>query len=275
MTPKASRVKVACVQNSATDDQDANITRVTDLVRQAHAQGAELICMPEFFAYLARRDTDYITGGYVEEEHPVLSHFQTEAKALGTWMLLGSLAVRAGTDKVNNRSYLLRPDGTIAATYNKIHLFDVNLSDRESYRESSTVAPGDALGLAETPWGKVGMTVCYDVRFAYLYRALAQAGAGIITVPAAFTRKTGEAHWHVLLRARAIETGCYIVAPGQCGIRPWGRATFGHSLIVDPWGTILADAGPNEGIAIAELDLDRIETVRQQIPALLHDRPFR
>ena len=192
----------------------------------------------------------------------------------GAWLLIGSLAVRLDADTVVNRSILLAPDGAIAARYDKIHMFDVDLPGGESYRESKMFQPGDRAALVETPWGGVGMTICYDLRFAALYRALAQAGAGILTVPSAFTRVTGEAHWHVLLRARAIETGTFVVAPAQCGSHPGGRETYGHTLIVDPWGTVVAEGGDAPGIVHAEIDLGAVAKARARIPALGHDRNF-
>ena len=189
-------------------------------------------------------------------------------------ILLGSIAVKLDNGKVHNRSYLLNGSGETAATYNKIHLFDVELKAGESYRESATVEPGTQAVVANTPWGGLGLTVCYDVRFGYLYRELAQAGADFLTVPAVFTRTTGRAHWHVLLRARAIETGCYVFAPGQCGVRPWGRATYGHSLIVDPWGKVLADGGEGPGFVTAQIDPARVAKARGMIPSLNHDSDF-
>jgi predicted amidohydrolase len=187
-------------------------------------------------------------------------------------LLLGSLAIKAGPGKVTNRSYLVDAAGEIAARYDKLHLFDVDLADGERYRESAAVAPGSNAVVAPTPWATLGLSICYDLRFPYLYRALAQAGAQILTVPAAFARTTGQAHWHVLLRARAIETGCYVLAPCQCGTHGGGRPTYGHSLIVDPWGRILADGGDEPGIVTATLDLAEVAKARAMIPALQHDR---
>jgi predicted amidohydrolase len=210
-----------------------------------------------------------------EDAHPALAAFQDLARELHVWILLGSLAIRVPSGRVNNRSYLIDSNGQIAAMYNKVHLFDVTLKGGESYSESSAVEPGTQAVVAQTPWGRLGMSICYDVRFAYLYRLLAQAGASFLTVPAAFTRTTGQAHWHVLIRARAIETGCFVFAPGQCGRRSWGRATFGHSLIVDPWGTVLAEGTDAPGFIVADIDPARVEDARQMIPALNHDRSLR
>jgi len=182
--------------------------------------------------------------------------------------------VRVAEDKAANRSILLDPAGRIAARYDKIHMFDVNVPDGQSYRESRAFRPGDVAVLADLPWGRLGLTVCYDLRFPYLYRALAQAGASFLSVPSAFTKLTGEAHWHVLLRARAIETGCFVFAPAQCGTHAEGRQTYGHSLIVAPWGEVLADGGEAPGVVLAEIDPARVDTARSMVPALRHDRRF-
>ena len=189
-------------------------------------------------------------------------------------MLAGSLAVRLPDGRVANRSVLFDKEGRVAARYDKIHLFDVDLGNGESYRESATIAPGDRAVIAKTPWGPIGLTVCYDLRFPHLYRTLAQRGANFIAIPAAFTRTTGQAHWHVLQRARAIETGCYVFAPGQCGTHAEDRQTYGHSLIVDPWGAVLADGGEQVGIITARIDPAQVAAARRKIPALTHDRPF-
>jgi predicted amidohydrolase len=184
------------------------------------------------------------------------------------------LAIRRDDGRVANRSLLVDATGHVAARYDKIHLFDVDLGPSESYRESDVIAPGDRLVVAPTPWGRLGLSVCYDLRFPHLYRALAKAGADFLAIPAAFTRTTGAAHWHVLVRARAIETGCYVLAPAQCGTHAEGRLTFGHSLIVDPWGTVLADAGGETGVITAEIDAAQVAEARRRVPALSHDRAF-
>ncbi|MGE4219659.1 MAG: carbon-nitrogen hydrolase family protein, partial [Alphaproteobacteria bacterium] len=209
----------------------------------------------------------------VEAEEPALAAYRALAAELGIWLLAGSLVVKLTDDeRMANRSFLIDPQGNVAARYDKIHMFDVDLANGERYRESATFRPGDRMVVAETPWGGLGMTVCYDVRFPYLYRTLAKAGAGIIAVPAAFTRPTGQAHWHVLLRARAIETGCFVIAPAQCGVHEDGRQTYGHALIVSPWGEVLADAGEAPGLAMATLDLNAVEQARAMVPSLTHDR---
>ncbi|MGQ0656917.1 MAG: carbon-nitrogen hydrolase family protein [Chromatiales bacterium] len=270
----AEPFKVACVQNCAENNLERNIEQTVALTRAAENTGAQLICLPEYFAFMAPNDQELLRVAPAEEEHAALTAFRQLARELNVWILLGSLAVRVPSGRVNNRSYLLDNAGNIVAFYNKAHLFDVSLKGGESYRESQAVEPGNQAVVAETPWGKLGMSICYDVRFAYLYRLLAQSGASYLTIPAAFTRTTGQAHWHVLVRARAIETGSFVFAPGQCGRRSWGRATFGHSLIVDPWGTVLAQGGDDPGFVIAEIDANRVEDARQMIPSLTHDRPL-
>jgi predicted amidohydrolase len=264
----------ACIQNEGLADMDASVTAATELVRAARADGAELICLPEYFACYKAAEAEVVVGPHAEPVHPALSHFRALAEELGAWLLLGSLAITAGPGKIFNRSYLVTPEGAIAARYDKVHLFDVDLADGESYRESALIEPGAQAVLAATPWATLGLSVCYDLRFAQLYRCLAQAGAEVLTVPAAFTKTSGQAHWHVLLRARAIETGCFILAPCQCGDHGGGRETYGHSLIVDPWGRVLAEGGEEAGYISAEIDLAEVAKARAMIPALDHDRAF-
>jgi predicted amidohydrolase len=210
-----------------------------------------------------------------EADDPALKTFRALAQETGAWILVGSLLLKEpGKTRVVNRSLLVDPSGAITARYDKLHLFDVDVGDGHAYKESATVEPGDRAVLAATPWGLLGLSICYDLRFAYLYRTLAQAGAGMLTVPAAFTYATGKAHWHVLARARAIETGSFVLAPNQCGTHAEGRKTWGHSLIVNPWGEILADGGDEVGIVTATIDLDQVAEARRKIPALKHDRTF-
>ncbi len=266
--------RVACIQNSATPDVAHNLEETSGMVRAAAADGAAFVCLPEYFSCLDVSDDRIVAAAFPEDSHPALPLFSDLARELDVWLLLGSLAVRVGADKVRNRSYVLDPTGAVVARYDKLHLFDVALEDGESYRESATVEPGDRAVVAPTPWGLVGLSICYDLRFAYLYRALARAGARFLTVPAAFTRTTGRAHWHVLVRARAIETGSFVIAPCQCGDHGGGRASYGHSLIVDPWGRVLADGGEEPGHVIAEIEIARVDEARRMIPSLRHDRPF-
>ena len=214
-----------------------------------------------------------------EQSHPGPPAFAALAAELQIWLLIGSMTMGLGSEadageKVANRSYLFGPDGSIAARYDKIHMFDVDVPDGQTYRESRAYRPGGRALLVELPWGRLGPTVCYDLRFPALYRDLAQAGADFLSVPSAFTRMTGRAHWHVLLRARAIETGCFVLAPAQCGETSQGRQTYGHSLIVAPWGEVLADAGEDVGVVTAEVDLARVKEARTAVPALGHDRRF-
>ncbi|MGI9406927.1 MAG: carbon-nitrogen hydrolase family protein [Hyphomicrobiaceae bacterium] len=270
----ASAVTVACVQNCATPDISVNVERTLGLTREAVAKGAELVCLPEYFSGLKTDGARINPVAYPEGEHPALAAFREEAAASSIWILLGSLGISAADGRTLNRSYLIGADGTIRARYDKIHMFDVDLGEGKTYRESATIAPGSDAVLVATPWGDLGLSICYDLRFAGLYRSLAQAGASLLAVPAAFTKVTGEAHWHVLNRARAIENGCFVIAPCQYGTLDGGAQCYGHSLVVDPWGEILADGGDQEGIVMASLDLSAVAKARRRIPALTHDRPF-
>lgn len=265
---------VACVQNCAGADMDATLADAQALVRQAGEAGADLICLPEYFSCLDLGPGGELgVGSAKEDDHPALPLFRALAEDLGAWMVLGSLAIDDGAGRSLNRSYVIDSEGRIAARYDKMHMFDVNLKSGESYRESDSIRPGSDAVLAPTPWGLLGLSLCYDLRFPYLYRALAQAGAGFLTVPSAFTQTTGEAHWHVLLRARAIETGSFVFAPGQVGVHGKGK-TYGHSLIIDPWGRVLADGGGDVGLIAAEIDPAEVEKARRRIPSLTHDRDF-
>ncbi|HEX9790786.1 MAG TPA: carbon-nitrogen hydrolase family protein [Kiloniellales bacterium] len=264
----------ACVQMTSGREPAGNIAAASALIREARAAGADLIMTPEITNMLEPKREAMLAKAAPEAENTALAAFRALAEELQVWLLIGSLAVRVAADKAANRSFLIGPAGRIAARYDKIHMFDVNVADGQSYRESRAFQAGGQAVIADLPWGRLGMTVCYDVRFAYLYRVLAQAGAAFLSVPAAFTKVTGEAHWHVLLRARAIETGCYVFAPAQCGTHAEGRQTFGHSLIVAPWGDVLADGGEAPGVILAEIDPARVESARAMVPALRHDRAF-
>ncbi len=266
--------KAACVQMTAGPEVNPNLAAATALIREARARGADFILTPENTAMMEPRRADVLAKARPEAADPALPAFQALAAELGCWLLIGSLAVKLDDKTCANRSFLLDDRGGIAARYDKIHMFDVDLAGGESYRESTTFRPGGRAVVADTPWGRVGLSVCYDLRFAYLYRSLAQAGAQFLTVPSAFTRPTGEAHWHVLLRARAIETGCFVLAPAQCGEHALGRRTYGHSLIVAPWGEIVAEAGEEPGIVLADIDLAKVDEARRMVPALTHDRRF-
>lgn len=268
-------LKAACIQLNAGPDIAANLKDAASLVRDAAGQGAQFIATPENTCHIRMPATEKLKSSPVEEKHPALPLFSELAKQTGAWLLLGSVSVKISDDKIANRSYLFNDKGAIAATYDKIHLFDVDLDGGETYRESATVKPGEKAITVDAPFGRIGMTICYDVRFPSLYRTLAQAGAGILTVPAAFTVPTGKAHWETLLRARAIENGAFVIAPAQCGTHDGGRGTYGHSLIISPWGDVLADGGDTPGIIMADLDLGAVDKARRSIPSLQHDRQYR
>ena len=265
---------VACVQMTSGPEPAGNIAAAGALIRAAKAQGAALVMTPETTNMIAPGRRHMMERARHEADDPAVSAFRALAAELGVWLLVGSLVLRDSEEKAVNRSLLIGPDGAIAARYDKIHMFDVEIPDGQSYRESKAYAAGGRAVTADLPWGRLGLTVCYDLRFPRLYRSLAKAGARFLTVPSAFTRFTGEAHWHVLLRARAVETGCFVFAPAQCGEHAGGRQTYGHSLIVAPWGEVLADGGEEPGIVLAEIDPARVDTARAMIPALGHDRDF-
>ncbi len=267
-----STLDISLIQLSSTNDLAENTKVAAGLIEAAAKDGARFILTPENTAMMESRSKLLFEKTTPEEDNPALQEFTALAAGLGVWLLIGSLAVKLSRTKLANRSFLIAPDG-IRARYDKIHMFDVDLAGGESYRESKNFRAGSEVVTAKTPWGILGMSVCYDLRFPYLYRHLAQAGAGMISVPSAFTQTTGVAHWRVLLRARAIETGCFILAPAQSGTHSDGRKTFGHSLVVDPWGKVLLDAGPLEvGAFNATLKLSDIDKARAAIPALKHDR---
>ncbi len=266
--------RLACVQTSSGNDMERNIEAACALVRRARDDGADLIALPEVVALIEPDRERLVATAPDEADHPALGAFAALARETGAWILAGSITVRAGDGRVANRSLLLDAAGDIVGRYDKIHMFDVDLPGGESYRESDTYRPGAETCVAATPWGGLGMTVCYDLRFPALYRALAKAGADLLAVPSAFTRQTGRAHWSVLLRARAIETGAYVFAPAQCGDHGGGRQTYGHSMIVDPWGAVVAEAGEDVGVTIADIDPAKIAEARRAIPSLAQDRPY-
>ena len=266
--------KAACIQNCATPDVHHDIAVLTRLIGRAAAEGATFIATPEFCAGLDTKDGKMLPYAVPEAEHPVIPAMTALARKHGAWLLIGSIGVKAADGRTNNRSLMLAPDGRIVARYDKIHLFDVDLGPGKTYRESATIAPGSDAVVSPCAAATIGLSICYDLRFAALYRAYAKAGAGLLAIPAAFTRLTGEAHWHVLNRARAIENGAYVIAPCQYGTLSGGAQCFGHSLIVDPWGRILADGGDSEGIIVAEVDPALVAQTRARIPSLQHDRPF-
>jgi len=269
-----AKFKAACVQVSAGRELVPNIETAIRLGREARARGADFISFPENVTMIEPLGAEALRKALPESEHPAIPAFRALARETGAWILAGSLSIRAGEKRYANRSLLFDAAGNITARYDKLHLFDVDLAGGERYRESERIAPGERAVLAATPWGILGMTICYDVRFPQLYRALAKAGAAMFTVPAAFTEQTGRAHWHILNRARAIECGAFVIAAAQCGTHAQGRRTFGHSLIVDPWGEVLAEGGETEGVIVAEIDLAKSAEARRRVPALQHDRPF-
>lgn len=264
----------ACVQLRSSDDVDENVRTASALIRDARKAGAEFVATPENTTLMAPDGGAKLELSRAEDQDPALPVFSALAEELGIWLLIGSLAIKVDARKTANRSFLIDPRGKVAARYDKIHLFDVDLPSGEQYRESNTVAGGNAAVAAELPWGRVGLSICYDLRFPHLYRSLAKAGAFALTVPSAFTETTGKAHWHVLLRARAIENGAFVIAPAQGGVHANGRRTYGHSLIVSPWGEILAEAGTEPGIILAEIDPAASVDARTRIPSLRHDRDY-
>jgi predicted amidohydrolase len=269
-----SSCRAACVQLNAGADITANLDAAAGAVRAAAAAGANFILLPEYAVLLDGSGRVMREHSPPEDGHPAVGAFSALARETCAWILVGSITVRLDGDLMANRSLLISAAGDIVARYDKIHMFDVTLPSGKVIRESSAYRPGDRLVVAETPWGRLGMTVCYDLRFPQLYRALAQAGAELLAIPASFQRETGRAHWHTLVRARAIENLAYVLAPAMCGDHPNGRQTYGHSLIVDPWGEVLADGGETPGFVLADVERDRVRTVRGLIPSLEHDRPY-
>jgi len=268
-------MKVGLIQTRTPATQSSALDHVAPLVREAAAQGAKFIATPEGTNIL-QKDRETLLPQLVSlQDDLVVLGLRQAARELGVWVLVGSALVKRKDGKAANRSALISPSGEITATYDKLHMFDVDLPNGDRYRESSLYEPGSQARLEPTPWGNLGLTICYDMRFPHLYRALAKAGADVIAVPAAFTRPTGEAHWEVLLRARAIENGVFILAAAQGGLHEDGRGTWGHSMIVDPWGRILAQAaGDAPGVVIADLNLDDVTATRQAIPSLKNERAF-
>jgi predicted amidohydrolase len=265
----------ACVQLNSGREIEPNIRLAADLVRRARDAGADLIMTPEVSDMIEPKRSLRSEKARDEASHPMLAAFRDLAAETGAHLLLGSIMLREDrAERLYNRSFLIAPDRTILGRYDKIHMFDVDLPGGETYRESAVFQPGNVAVRARLPWGLLGMTVCYDLRFPHLYRALAQGGADFLSIPAAFTVPTGKAHWHVLVRARAIENGGFVFAPAQCGEHAEGRRTYGHSLIVAPWGEILAEAADEVGFVIAEIDTDRVAEARRAVPSLIHDRPF-
>lgn len=273
-------MRAGLVQLTSGDDPVANLPVTADLIDRAVAKGAGFVLTPEVTNCVSASRTHQHTVLCEEADDPTLAALRDQAARHGIWLLIGSLALKTGdTDgRFANRSFLVTPEGEVAARYDKIHMFDVEISETESYRESAGYRPGEAAVVAKTPFAKLGLTICYDLRFPRLYRDLAQAGAEVLTIPSAFSPVTGAAHWEPLLRARAIETGSYVLAPAQTGdhaaSRGKTRQTHGHSLAVSPWGDVLADAGTESGVTLIDLDLTQVAEARRRIPSLQHDRAY-
>jgi predicted amidohydrolase len=268
------KLRVACIQPCSGQDMAENLRVACELARAAEGEGAKLIALPENVALMDHRTEEVRAQATLVENHPAIKAFAEIARDTGAWILAGSVGALAPDGWVANCSVLLDDKGAIAARYDKIHMFDVDLPNGEIYRESDSFRPGGDAVVAATPWGGLGMSVCYDLRFPQLYRALAHGGAEMIAIPAAFTKVTGEGVWHVLNRARAIESAAFVLSPCMWGSHSGGRTTFGHSLIIDPWGAVLADAGEGVGFVTAEIDLADVAKARASIPALQHDREF-
>jgi deaminated glutathione amidase len=274
VAPMSRNLTIALVQNRATADFAVNLDRCLSFAAEGARDGARFIALPEYFSGLRSDGPRIHPVAFPESEHPAIPAFAELARRNGATVLLGSLGVLAADGRIFNRAYLLDPQGKVAGRYDKIHLFDIDMPDGTPVRESATIAPGSNAVLTKVAGVSIGLSICYDLRFPLLYRTLAQAGAEILTVPAAFTKATGEAHWHVLNRARAIENGCFVISPCQWGELPGGAQSYGHSLIVDPWGRVVVDGGEGEGVFTATIDLDLVAATRARIPSLQHDRNF-
>jgi deaminated glutathione amidase len=270
----AKPFRVGLVQMRSGRSAAANLAVAATLIREAKAGGADYVQTPEMSNVMESDRARFLASMMPEDADPMLAGAQELARSCGLFVHLGSLAVKASADKAANRSFLIDPRGEIIARYDKIHMFDVDLASGESYRESRHYRPGELAVLVDLPWGRLGSTICYDLRFPALYRALAEGGAVFLSIPSAFTKQTGQAHWHVLLRARAIENGCFVLAAAQGGMHENGRETYGHSLVVDPWGQVLAEAGTEPGVIFADLDIEAVAAARSRIPSLQHGRRF-
>ncbi len=277
---RMDKYTIACLQANTSNDLAANLATVGAMMREAAANGAKLVATPEYTLMMDGSGRVMRDNALPPDGGDPLVHLRGLAKALQVWLLLGLLTLRTGEEgegadtRIVNRSFLISDAGEVVASYDKIHMFDVTLPDGKVIRESSAYRPGDKAVVVDTPLGKVGLTICYDLRFPGLFRTLAQAGAQLITVPSSFQRQTGKAHWHALLQARAIENGCWIVAPAMCGEHAGNRQTFGHSLVVNPWGEVVADSGEGPGVVYAEIDVGRVAKVRGMVPSLTHDRRY-
>lgn len=266
--------KLACLQMNSGSDVAANLSTLKQMITTAAGEGAQLVMAPEYALLMDGSGRVMREGSLPADGGDVLRELQALAARLKLWLLPGSLTLRSDDERIVNRSLLIDDGGHIVASYDKIHMFDVTLPDGKVIRESSAYRPGERAVIAQMPWGKLGMSICYDLRFPQLYRALAQGGAEFLSIPSSFQRQTGKAHWHTLLRARAIENAAYVFAPAMCGEHGGNRQTYGHALIVDPWGEVLADAGEEPGVIYAEIDAARVTKIRGMMPSLQHDRPY-
>ena len=270
----SASVRIACLQTNSGNDFDANLAALAAMTREAAAGGAKFVLSAEYALMMDGSGRTMREKALAPDGEPALSALTALSRELGVWQLAGSLTLKSDDGRMSNRSLLISAEGKVVAAYDKIHMFDATLPSGTVIKESSAYRPGVRAVIAETPWGRLGMTVCYDLRFPQLYRTLAQRGAAMLAIPSSFQRETGKAHWHVLLRARAIENAAFVIAPALCGDHPGKRMTYGHSLVVDPWGEVLADGGEAPGIVYADLDLAQVEKVRGMLPSLTHDRPF-
>ncbi len=273
--PVNSGFRIACLQINSGSDYQSNLSTVTAMAREAAGAGAQFILTPEYALMMDGSGKVMRERAFAADGAPALAALQALARELGVWFLAGSLTLRVDEERIANRSFLISADGQVVASYDKIHMFDVTMPDGRVIRESSTYRPGDRAVVADLPWGKLGMTVCYDLRFPGLFRVLAQAGAQFISVPSSFQRQTGKVHWHALLRARAIENESFIIAPAMCGDHSGNRQSYGHTLIIDPWGEVLAEGGEAPEIVYADIDPARVAKVRGMIPSLEHDREYK
>ncbi len=269
-----SRFKVGLIQMRSGLEPQQNLAAVLTLIDDAKNSGADYVLTPEMTNILALKREHLFSKIVAEDQDATLATLREVARRLGIFVHIGSLAIKASPEKAVNRSFLIDRKGDVAARYDKIHMFDVDLAGGESYRESNNYRAGDLAVVADLPWGRLGLTVCYDLRFPALYRALAETGVSFLAIPSAFTKQTGEAHWHVLQRARAIENGCFVFAAAQGGRHENGRETYGHSLVVDPWGRIVAEGGIEPGVVMANIDPAEVASARAKIPSLHHGRRF-
>jgi predicted amidohydrolase len=266
--------KVALLQTQTGNDLAANLETVSSMTREAARNGAAFVLTPEYTLMMDGSGRTMRERALDADGSPALPELQALAQELSIWLLVGSLTLKTEGDRIANRSFLVGADGGVKATYDKIHMFDATLPDGKVIKESSAYRPGARAVTADTPWGTLGLTVCYDLRFPQLYRSLAKAGARYLTIPSSFQRATGKDHWQPLIQARAIENACFVFAPAMCGEHPGNRSTYGHSLVVDPWGKILADGGEAPGIVYADIDPQRVDKVRGMLPCLEHDVAF-